>query len=1140
MPRLSQRVSLNSAFFLVVFLAQQNDKKIDPFVCPVRLLLRCHFSLINLKHLFFLFELFFFFSSSVALFSRYISENVFSCHQGIGGKCNSFYRGCVDCNADAFNANLYSPWGVGDAQTYCLSLSSNSAVTTVSQVFAPGPCLDEPTLWKNNPMQGAHGLTACLVCPVGKRSNAALDRCVDCTVGMYQSSTGQNICLECQAGTFALVPGTSTCDTCPAGKYHDQLETTVVSSISKWTTTGTKNSLEKPQANIWKDMIEMRDFGSNTNQGIVWTDVLSSTVRNACFNLRVTSQEYSYFGWTNRVDVVNHVSQGGSNLSPTVQGSTHAWYISGTPTQVRAHESGASQAQTSVDPFTLNGKYISLCREIESIGGVETGVFTFYAGNMMHPYKYKHLNTLQHTFTTTQSPYDQNIRPFIASKDNHAEKYSNVHMTLSHPACKSCQAGSYSSASSATKCTVCEAGKYHAANTLNAVSCLSCPPGTANHWPQVSGKEHHDNLDDCEICQSATYTNTTGARWCKKCSFGKRMPTVVTTGNHNEETDCAPEEYIYMCKHKIHAGPEKNEQVSRYCGQQFETSNFDAPWDGDYWLNQRNLPEGTYPPRLTSVDADYDVDPAKECGKRCRRAYPTDSSEPWTNEGDNRLWRISVRDNHLYSTGCAVQHGTSCIAKRAFTFYQPAGITVYQEGGVSGTLVYALTGFPTKDIYIRANVGSPSFSRSKGLLFGNCALRHQRPTSQPPLSLATYVKQEGTTAFNNLWYEKSCYIPPTQHYIRNGYYNYYGLTSIISATNLDNGADQTPHGGRIHHGRMTANSFVVSKSTWTFSVASSTINAPKGTIVRQRAMTKDGGIRMNRATGTLVSALGASVTSIVVVADAGSVPFHTAEDLIVGDTTILSSAVHSATVSGGRCRCAEKPINNGNGKKTDGYWSYYYDRSAVQQHPIQVGDTLELTVDRGGINGAKSEFVTVLTADKYFFTFQNPKHLCLKTMSEWLAQRGEALKISGAATDSTLFAPPMSKWFEYLSDKFTPLGMYNLVKGHSHGFLVPVSKYPRLPSEATTFESEYENYFKSAIYKSSVTTLSIKERNFEHCLMVPRHYTIRRLAGNTDVWYKKDGVSVKEESERMATGVPVPDTRGALNAKQKGFYHKSK
>ena len=106
-------------------------------------------------------------------------------------------------------------------------------------------------------------------------------------------------------------------------------------------------------------------------------------------------------------------------------------------------------------------------------------------------------------------------------------------------------------------------------------------------------------------------------------------------------------------------------------------------------------------------------------------------------------------------------------------------------------------------------------------------------------------------------------------------------------------------------------------------------------------------------------------------------------------------------------------------------------------------------------------------------------------------------------------------------------------------FLKNLFDYLIFFGEATTFENEYEYYFKSAIYQSqmtTMTTLTIKERNFEQCLMAPRHYTIRRLAGSTGVWYKKDGVSVKEESVRMKTGVPVSDKRGTLNAKQKSFY----
>ena len=86
--------------------------------------------------------------------------------------------------------------------------------------------------------------------------------CDDCKIGMYQPSIGQKDCLNCEAGRFAVVQGANACDTCLPGKYHDKSDSDKISAASKWTTTGIRDALNKLQANIWRDMIEMRDHNA--------------------------------------------------------------------------------------------------------------------------------------------------------------------------------------------------------------------------------------------------------------------------------------------------------------------------------------------------------------------------------------------------------------------------------------------------------------------------------------------------------------------------------------------------------------------------------------------------------------------------------------------------------------------------------------------------------------------------------------------------------------------------------------------------------------------------------------------------------------------------------------------------------------
>lgn len=1000
------------------------------------------------------------------------------------------------------------------------------------------------------------------MCSSGRYSNPTGKYCIDCEVGMHQPFAGNNICLKCKRGSFTLVQGSSRCKFCEAGKYHDNLGSTTLSSASKWTTTGTKGSSNASVANIWKDMIEMRAYSKD--QTIVWTDGLSSDVRNACFNFQIIKQDYSYFGWTSRSDVVSHISSAGE-YAP-FSDLANSWYIAGAPTQVAAHDSSSLQAEKILNSYNLDGKYISLCREIEVNGTEETGIFKFYAGNQSNPNndasKLIHTFSKAHFLPTDTATDKQNIRPFISSNASYTEIYHHVHMEFTHSACKSCLAGSYS-LSNATKCTVCEPGKYHVAKTVNAASCLNCPVGTANHWPQENGRKYHDSLDDCEICQSATFTNTTGARWCKKCPPGKRMKTNVSTSdNHDHEGDCVPEEYTYVCKHKIHAGPGRTEQVSRYCGKTFQS--YYSFGDGDYWLKQRDLPEGKYPPRLPATDIDYDIDPAKECSKRCRRAYPTESSEPWVNEDSNIVWKITVTDfykwnNQYCNVGYNVHnqyYANSCARGKPRTITQPAGQTVVQAGGISGKLVRALIGYPTTVIYVRADAGSKKFDKNKGLTFGTCGAYTGRDSDFdgiPDIGDSSWILKDGNTnpsLASTIWYKKSCYIPPTT-YFKLGSSNYYtqNIVQVITdVTSYDIGVSSSII-QNVNHGRITAHSFVVTKSVWTFTISTNTINEASGVIVSQRAKTEDGGNIMKRASGTLETGVSGSVTSIKVTSDPGSLPFNKDNDLIVGDTTVLSSHITNVNEAGGRCRCAEKP-DSSSGKLSDGYWSYYFDRNAIQSHPINVGDTLEISVDGGLVHGTKKSFlVDVLTADKWYFTFKNPEDLCIQTFSDWL---NSYVLIDEPQITKTV--PPMSQWDLYtskLSDSSKWEKNYlNFVKypqtfeavafrNQFNHWLIQ-HQAARIAARAGTatgdqlqmvipgyFEQPYSSSVaevnswgsgSSSSHINSVNMLTrgktwigqtIKESTFDYCITSARHYTIKRLAGNKNVWYTRDTLDSK-------------------------------
>ena len=122
---------------------------------------------------------------------------------------------------------------------------------------------------------------------------------------------------------------------------------------------------------------------------------------------------------------------------------------------------------------------------------------------------------------------------------------------------------------------------------------------------------------------------------------------------------------------------------------------------------------------MASTHEDYDIDPAKECSKRCRKAYPTTSSEPWVSTEGGVMWQFTVTDyfEQLHSNG---HYYASNRKGRLMT--QPAGTPVYQDSvdgkPVSGVLHIALTGESNQEIFIRANKDSAPFARNKGLMFG--------------------------------------------------------------------------------------------------------------------------------------------------------------------------------------------------------------------------------------------------------------------------------------------------------------------------------------------------------------------------------------------------------------------------------------
>tara|TARA_B110000090_G_C13313623_1_gene420639 strand:+ start:47 stop:1144 length:1098 start_codon:yes stop_codon:yes gene_type:complete len=361
-------------------------------------------------------------------------------------------------------------------------------------------------------------------------------------------------------------------------------------------------------------------------------------------------------------------------------------------------------------------------------------------------------------------------------------------------------------------------------------------------------------------------------------------------------------------------------------------------------------------------------------------------------------------------------------------------------------------------------------------------------------------------------------------YPHSHFYHYLTRTVANSITNLVSSPElQALENSKV--GKITAHSFVVSKTIWTFTIGSSTISAPKNiTRVSQRAKLDNGGTSTKRATGVLHTTLsGSGITSVVVTADAGSLPFNTMYDLVIGETTILSTFVTSVSASGGRCRCAEKP-NSSSGKLQDGYWSYYFDRSVVRQHPIRVGDELELSIDSGTIHGAKTAVVEVTTVDKFYFNITNPQDLCVQTVFEWY-NKYAAMEQTTVAT----FAPPMSNW-----------RIQSFSSGTQNAFIhyfnspEPSEKYPEL-FKNTDFQDKFNTWLTSQ-NKNTFSETMKESLGFNYCIALAKYVTVRRLSGSADVWYKKDPVDPREAT-RYETKEVIPDVVSANDAREKSFYY---
>ena len=957
---------------------------------------------------------------------------VFSCKAGTAADatCYSFYHGCTDCETDIFNHETYFPWSEREAQTYCMSWSMNVAAS-VGDVFAEEPCNGGE--FRENSVsvyvrRGTKGSSSsfCTGCPAGflrtetTHTNTACESCAAGATTQDQDGWMKS-CTTCTTGKYATA-SMPTCESCPSGYISEN-----IFSCREGSMTGDCYTFFQGCTHCNQDA-----FNDNTNSP--WGE---TEARAYCMSLsiNVAASAGDVFAtgtcFADKDDITKTVGVYGLQACTACPAG---WQADVQGTKCLICDVGKYQSQTGQSTCHMCSK----------------GKFALTPG---------------------QSSCSQCL----------AGSYYDV-LNLN---CKECEAGSITATAGKAACDVCEPGKYHDEGTSGATTCKRCPVGTANHWPQVNGKKYHDSIDDCKICRSGTFADSTGAKWCKRCKTGKRMredaedrpfdrSNTNTTENHNQEDDCIPEEFTYVCKHRIHGGPGRTEQVSRFCGIQFE--KLAVPWDGDYWQHQRNLPgiaggaktggttkEG-YANRLSTSDGLYNVDPVQECSNRCRRAYPTTSSEPWTDEEGGKIYEFDVGETYVIASQYRYyyQKGWSKLLQ------YPKGTEVFQDGGRSGTLIYSLND-RVQRIFIRANIDSPPFTKDKGLQFtASCAYGSEN-----------YYDCKTEYGGRNS-YPCDCYLPPT--------YNYEGNKRIINSVVTDSSFPPSNNVlPKANVGAMTARAFVISKLQYTISLSNTNLDIMENSAVTQ----------LNGAKGRLKHSYSSGVSSLLVVADHDSpTAFQTNYNLILNGTTfsssgeikihysILASRITTVVADGGKCRCAEGPVSAGS-KLSNDYWSYYYKTEGLA-HPIVVGDLLELSLDEGRLN----YIVPVLTSNDYYFTFSNPTNLCLRTLADWLMKRRKEV-VGATASTSTQFMMPWNKWVEHAHvDRWG--GWYE--------------RFP-LNFERETFTNQFDTFLssESTYYNTNYEQrLSIKDKNFGDCIEMGQYYTIKRLSGNPDVLYLKD------------------------------------
>ena len=346
--------------------------------------------------------------------------------------------------------------------------------------------------------------TECELCPpgtwstvLGATSNLV---CEQCKPGAYSNSSGSVECTECHAGSWQQDLGASNCFLCTqAGMYSDVIGATTSSVCSGSCNVGSKLSESADGCEVCKPGSYSSALSSSACLPCEAGKYSSFNGASICFvcsagkfaeikivrtlNFLLQPNESWYYAEnqckTNQSLLAGDIPKPGSNLFAELMIDTSPgesfWIGYIQPAEIANLIYAASWSSSNYTPDVFDK-----CVALE---------FTDNSINLLY------LNC-----------YSQNVSGFICEEK----------VLSAASSCSLCFSGSYSSFAGSSSCIGCSValGKY--STVMGATSPDACLGGQ----DETCAAGSYMNLSSCQLCDSGTYTSSTGATACTYCKTG--------------------------------------------------------------------------------------------------------------------------------------------------------------------------------------------------------------------------------------------------------------------------------------------------------------------------------------------------------------------------------------------------------------------------------------------------------------------------------------------------------------------------------------------------------------------------------------------------------------------------------------------